>query len=185
MQHTKLDSLEVLFSEVQIQTKINEIALQLFLQFGRNEEVVLVTVLNGSMPFVVYLGFAMGRLGMDVRLESLKASSYEGIESSGKVTVANVPQTLSGKVVVLVDDILDTGRTMAQLVEMIRECDPKDLCICVLLDKPSRREVKPDIPKSKLVVGETIKDLFVVGFGLDFNGKYRFLPDICVLGLNE
>ncbi len=137
--------------------------------------IVLLCVLKGGLFFTADLARA---LSGEVIIDVIRARSYEGIESSGKVTILTEPTTsLRGKHVVVIEDILDTGRTARVLLERVRKEEPADLALCTLIDKPSRRVE----PIEADFVGFTIDDCFVVGYGLDWNERYRALPAVYVL----
>ncbi|MBI5687545.1 MAG: hypoxanthine phosphoribosyltransferase [Verrucomicrobia bacterium] len=169
------DIAEVLITEPRIHQRIATLARDI----GRcydGEEVTIITVLNGS---IVFLGELLHRLPMPTRLDSIVARSYgASTTSSGRVRTRRPWQLpLKGQHVLLVDDILDTGRTLKLIRDRIRRERPASVRTCVLLDKPTRREV--DIHAD--FTGFEIPDKFVVGYGLDFAERYRNLPYIAVL----
>jgi hypoxanthine phosphoribosyltransferase len=165
----------VLISEARIHRRVTELADEIG-QHYLNTEISIVGVLNGSM---VFLGELLHRLPMPTRLDSIVASSYHAdTTSSGRVTIhRDLRLSVRGRHVLLVDDILDTGRTLRKICARIRGEKPASLHVCVLLDKPSRRltEVRADF------VGFVIPNEFVVGYGLDYAEHYRNLPYIAVL----
>ena len=139
---------------------------------GKNP--LLVCVLKGSGPFHAEL---MKHITCDMEVDYIQVSSYSGKESTGKVVFKkDFGCDIAGRDVVLVEDIVDTGVTMASLVPVINSRKPNSVTVVTLLDKPSRRKTdfKPNI------VGKTIEDLFVVGFGLDYDEKFRNLKDIYI-----
>lgn len=140
------------------------------------DRIILVPVLTGAIVFVADLIRDMP-LTMAMRLVSV--SSYPGAttESKGASMQSALPQDLTGRHVVIVDDILDTGRTLSLLQRLIRRHNPATLRTCVLLRKDVPREVHADVE----YVGFDIPNAFVVGYGLDYNGHYRNLPDIRTL----
>jgi hypoxanthine phosphoribosyltransferase len=140
----------------------------------QGEPVTFIGVLKGSTFFLSDLG---RQITSDARFEFIRAKSYTGTGSTGKVTVTDLPQNLGDKHVVLVEDILDTGLTLANLVELVRAQKPLSLRVVVLLDKPGRRPR----PVEADLVGFTIDNDFVVGYGLDCDERFRQLPDICVV----
>ncbi|MCX7825340.1 MAG: hypoxanthine phosphoribosyltransferase [Verrucomicrobiae bacterium] len=169
------DVAEVLISQARIRRRIAALAREIARCYG-HAEVSIIGVLNGSM---VFLGELLRQLPMQTRLDSVVARSYGArTTSNGRVSIRR-PWHLSlrRKHVLLVDDILDTGRTLRRICERIRRENPASLRTCVLLDKPSRRVV----PFTADFVGFTIPDKFVVGYGLDFAERYRNLPYIAVL----
>jgi hypoxanthine phosphoribosyltransferase len=139
------------------------------------KDLVLVTVLKGGFIFGADLARA---IDLPLRVEFLSASSYgDGVASSGDVRVSLEPECpLAGCDVLLVEDIVDTGRTAARLLDLLRGHEPANLKLCALLDKPSRREVVVTIDYP----GFTIEDRFVVGYGLDHAGLHRNLPYVGV-----
>ncbi len=138
--------------------------------------VVFIPVMTGALIFAADL---IRQLPLKLSLELVAVSSYPGrtVESKGAQLASELPRDLAGKHVVVVDDILDSGRTLAMVVGLIRERGPASVRTAVLLDKKSRRvaQVQADY------VGFDIPDAFVVGYGLDYDGHYRNLPDIAVL----
>ncbi len=141
----------------------------------RGRELVVVALLNGT---VMFIGDLIRHLTQPLRLDFMGVSSYgAGTESGDLVFTKELRLDVRGRDVLLVDDILDTGRTLARVTGIIGALKPRRLKICVLLDKPSRRveKVKADY------VGFEIPDVFVVGYGLDYAEKFRNLPFVGVL----
>lgn len=135
-------------------------------------EVLLVAVLKGS---VVFLADFMRRLTIPVTIEFIRARSYQGTESQGRVEFTYLPeQTPAGKHVLVIEDIVDTGRTTAAVWSWLESRGPASLAACTLLDKPSRRET----PVALQYTGFTIDDHFVVGYGLDHEQRGREIPDL-------
>ena len=168
-------SVDVLLNEDEIDKRTSEVANELYSKYG-DEEVVFVCILKGSVFFTCDL---LKKYKGDARLEFLKASSYDGTETTGNIKL-DIPigeDKIKNKRVVVVEDILDTGYTLEYLKNYLANMNPKSLEICVLLDKVERRKANV----SADYVGFTIDDLFVVGYGLDYNEKYRNLPYIGVL----
>lgn len=166
---------KILFSEEEIKAKLKEIAKQLNDDY-KGEEVVMICVLKGSLPFFADL---IRLLDFPVEFDMVCVSSYgASAESSGTLKIkldSGVP--FEGKNVIIVEDILDTGNTLTNLLEHFKTKNPKSMKLCCMLDKPSRRirDIYADY------VGFEIPDEFVVGYGLDYNEKYRQLPYIGVL----
>jgi hypoxanthine phosphoribosyltransferase len=133
-------------------------------------------VLKGAAPFLADLARAVQ---VDATFDFVATSSYgHGSRSSGAVKlIKDLDQSIEGKNVLVVEDILDTGITLAYLRKLFQQQRPKTLRIATLLDKPSRRieEIKPDY------VGFSIPNLFVIGYGMDYAERYRNLPDICLM----
>lgn len=138
-------------------------------------ELVVVSLLNGTVMFLADL---MRNLSLPLRLDFIGVSSYgSGTESGELVFTKELRLGVRGRDVLLLDDILDTGRTLSRVLQKLRVLQPRRIRICVLLDKPSRRveKVRADY------VGFEIPDVFVVGYGLDFAERYRNLPFVGVL----
>ena len=140
------------------------------------EPVYLVGILKGSVFFMCDLA---KYLTMPVTMDFMKVSSYgDGTESSGNISIdMDLTASIEGKNVLIVEDIIDTGRTLEKLMKILGERNPKTLTMCTLLDKPSRRtqDIQADY------TGFEIDDLFVVGYGLDYAQQYRNLPYIGVI----
>ena len=142
----------------------------------KGEELFVVVILKGSMIFASDL---IRELSMPVTLDFMKASSYgSGTASSGFINIKqDLGEDISGKNVLIIEDIIDSGNTLHKLKELLRERNPKTIRICTLLDKPSRRTTPVDVEYS----GIAIPDEYVVGYGLDYNEILRNLPYIGVL----
>ena len=167
-----MEKINVLIDEEKLQHRIKEIALDIKKEYG-DSSVVFVSVLKGAVFFTVDL---MKNYDGDCTLDVVRVSSYEGENSTGNINL-KIPlkeENIKGKNVIIVEDIVYTGRTFNYLVDYINKMNPKSVKSCVMLDKPSRR-VMPFTPD---YVGFTIDDLFVVGYGLDYDEKYRNLPYI-------
>ena len=165
-----MEKINVLYDESVLANRISELADELYKIYG-DEEVVFVSVLKGAIFFTVDL---MKKYDGDCSINFVRVSSYEGENSTGNITL-KIPlkkEHVEGKNIVVVEDIVDTGRTYNYLMEYIRDMNPKSVKSCVLLDKKARRVV----PFEADYVGFSIEDLFVIGYGLDFDEKYRNLP---------
>jgi hypoxanthine phosphoribosyltransferase len=140
---------------------------------------VVVGVLKGAVIFVADLVRALDRVGASPEIESMQLSSYgPAQESSAEVYLLNdIPTDLVGRRVLLVDAIVDTGRSLAFAAALLRRCGVAGLWTCALIDKPRRRAVEVAID----FVGFSIGDVFVVGYGTDYNEKYRHLPYLGVV----
>lgn len=166
-------NLNVLINEQTIYKRIDELAKQIEKDYA-DEELICVCILKGSFPFTWELS---KRIKKDnVIFEFMEISSYgDALETSGKINVKkDISCDISGKNILIIEDIIDTGTTLSYLKEYLEAKTPKSLRIATLLSKPSRRLV--DVPVD--YVGFSIEDKFVVGFGLDFEQKYRNLPYI-------
>lgn len=164
----------VLITDEQLARRIKRMAAEIHRDY-RGREMVVVALLNGT---VMFLGDLIRHLSLPLRLDFMGVSSYgTGTESGNLVFTKELRLDVRGRDVLLVDDILDTGKTVSRVLEKLRALKPRRIKTCVLLDKPSRRleKVKADY------VGFEIPDCFVVGYGLDFAEKYRNLPFVGVL----
>ena len=164
----------VLITEGQIARRIRTLAREIERDF-RGREMVVVSLLSGTVMFLADL---MRHLNLPLRLDFMGVSSYgAGTESGQLVFTKELRLDMRGRDVLLVDDILDTGKTMSRVLPKLRALKPRRIKVCVLLDKPARRveNVKADY------VGFVIPDHFVVGYGLDFAERYRNLPFVGVL----
>jgi hypoxanthine phosphoribosyltransferase len=163
-----------LFSASVIERRIDELALAIAATVPR--DVTVVGLLKGSFMFAADLIRALDRHGLAPYVEFLQVSSY-GLEqqSSGRVKViGGMPETASGKDVLLIDDIQDTGRTLSFTADLLRSHGARHIWTVALLDKPSRRIVPFDVD----FIGFEIDDVFVVGYGIDYAERYRHLPFI-------
>ena len=164
----------VLITESQLARRIRSLARQIERDF-QGRDLVVVALLNGTVMFLADL---VRHLNLPLRLDFLGVSSYGlGTESGDLVFTKELRLNLRGRDVLLVDDILDTGKTLSRVLPKIKALKPRRIKICVLLDKPGRRvkSVKTDY------IGFEIPDRFVVGYGLDFAERYRNLPFVGVL----
>lgn len=166
---------KVLISEEQLKARIREMAEQINEDY-KGKTVTVVTVLKGGVMFSVDL---MRALDVPVEIDFMSASSYgASSKSSGTVKIEkDLDSSIEGKHVLLVEDIIDSGRTLKSLAELLRERGPASLEICTILDKPSRRVVDVDVK----YIGFEIPDEFVVGYGLDYAQKHRNLPYVGIL----
>ena len=168
------EQIKTLISEEDLQNRIAELGAQITKDY-EGEEIYLVSVLKGGAFITVDLA---KRINRPVFLEFITASSYRGTTSTGDVKVDDDKDIdIAGKNVIIVEDIVDTGRTLSVMLEIFKKKNPKSLKLCTLLDKPDRRVT----PVSVDYCGFTIPDEFVVGFGLDYDQKYRNLPYIGVV----
>jgi hypoxanthine phosphoribosyltransferase len=164
----------VLITEEQIARRVKILAREIERDF-RGRETVVVSLLSGTIMFLADL---MRHLNLPLRLDFIGVSSYgAGTESGELVFTKELRLDVRGRDVLLIDDILDTGKTMSRVLHKLRALKPRRIKICVLLDKPERRteKVKADY------VGFQVPDFFAVGYGLDFAERYRNLPFVGVL----
>ncbi|MCD8216892.1 MAG: hypoxanthine phosphoribosyltransferase [Clostridiales bacterium] len=168
----KGEKISVMYSEEQVDERIRELAAQINKDLN-GEPVKLVCILKGASFFACELA---KRLTVPVYMDFMYVSSYgNGTESSGNVRITkDLESPIEGENVLIVEDIIDSGRTLAYLSDEFRERGAKKVMICTLLSKPDRREV--DVPVD--YIGYVIPDRFVVGYGLDYAQKYRNLPYI-------
>jgi hypoxanthine phosphoribosyltransferase len=170
------DVARVLISEQQLEARVIELAQQIEADYQEADDLLLICVLKGGFVFLADLSRAIKR---PHRLDFMSISSYgSGTESSGAVRIVlDLKQDISGRHVLIVEDIIDSGHTLDYLHRNLRSRSPASLRICALLDKPSRRAM--DVPVD--YIGFNIPDEFVVGYGLDFGEIYRNFPFIAVL----
>jgi hypoxanthine phosphoribosyltransferase len=169
------DLATVLLTEAQIQRRIKALGRELKKFYG-GKEITIVTIMNGAILFTADL---VRTIDNPIRLDCIRTTSYgAGTESHGTPKLIHgLTLDLADRHVLLVDDILDTGKTLSLIASMIRGTHPASLRVCVLLDKKGRRLV----PFEADLVGFEIPDKFVVGYGLDFAERYRNLKVIGVL----
>jgi hypoxanthine phosphoribosyltransferase len=166
---------EILISEHEIQQRVAQMGRQITADF-EGSELLIIAVLKGALLFLADL---VRHIDLPVAIDFLAVSSYgAGTTSSGVVRILkDLDETIEGRNVVIVEDIVDSGRTLDYLLRMLRQRHPATLHVCTLLDKRVRREL--DVPID--YVGFEIPDAFVVGYGLDFAEYYRQLPFIGIL----
>lgn len=169
------EKINIMIPEEKVDAKIEEIGRMISEEFA-GEEVHLICILKGSIFFVCELA---KRITVPVTLDFMQVSSYGAeTKSSGVVRISkDLDEPLNGKNVIIVEDIIDSGRTLSHLVKLLAQRSPKTMTLCTLLDKPSRRVTEVDVKYT----GFQIPDEFVVGYGLDYDQKYRNLPYIGVL----
>ena len=170
------EKIRVLLSEEEVERRIQEIGEQINRDY-EGKSVHLICVLKGGVFFMCELA---KRITVPVSMDFMSVSSYgSGTESSGVVKIVkDLDEPLEGKDVIIVEDIIDSGRTLAYLMEILKQRNPRSIELCTLLDKPERR-VKKQVQVKYTCF--TIPDEFVVGYGLDYDQKYRNLPYIGVV----
>ena len=181
-----VSELQVLISREQIQQRVSEMAAQITRDFA-GQSVIFVGVLKGA---AIFLSDLARQVPLDSTFDFIGVCSYGqqdasaaatpngGWDSTGEVRLTkDVEQSMAGKNVLLVEDILDTGLTLTYIKKLLLNRQPKTLRVVALLDKPSRRKK----PMQADYVGFTIPDKFVVGYGMDYAERFRNLPDICIL----
>ena len=167
----------IVVSRDRIARRVRHLGRRIAECYASSEELTILAVLTGSLVFLADL---IRQLPLNMRVDLVSVSSYSGeaTRSRGPRFDAPIPGDLAGKDVLIVDDILDSGRTLTALTDAVAAAGPASLRICVLLAK--RRADLSDRPRADFV-GFEIDDEFVVGYGLDFDHRFRNLPDVCVL----
>lgn len=170
-----MENIKTLISKEELNKRVKEIAKQIEEEY-KEKEITFICILKGSAFFTVDLA---KEINGDVKIEFIRVSSYySGTESSGKIDMKlDLQDSIKDKNVIIIEDIVDTGRTLSYLIDYLKDKEPASLKLCVLLDKPERRthEVSVDY------TGFQIPDKFVVGYGLDVNEKYRNLPYVAYI----
>ena len=169
------EKINVLISEEEVDKKVREIAEQISADYA-GKTIHLICILKGSVMFACELA---KRLTIPVTIDFMSVSSYgSGTTSTGIVRIVkDLDEPLEGKNVLIVEDIIDTGRTLAHLIEVLKTRKPESVKLCTLLDKPERRVVPVEVDYTCF----QIPDKFVVGYGLDYDQKYRNLPYVGVV----
>jgi hypoxanthine phosphoribosyltransferase len=166
---------EVLFSKDVIEQRVRELAEEISRDYA-GEELIVVGILKGAFIFMADL---IRSFKVPCQVDFAQLASYgSGTVSSGDVVIRkDIDLPIAGRDVLIVEDIVDTGLTLSFLVETLKNRGPRSLKVCVFLDKKSRRKV----PFTADYKGFDIDDGFVVGYGLDFNEQYRYLPDVYII----
>ncbi len=165
----------ILVSEEEIVKKSAELGKQITEDYKDGQAPILVALLKGSVPFLAEL---IKHIDLDIEFDFMDVSSYEGTESIGDIKIIkDLDRSIRGENVILVEDIIDTGRTLKTVTKLMKDKGAKDVKVVTLLDKPDRRVVEIEAD----YVGFVIPNEFVIGYGLDFNQKYRNLPYVGVL----
>ena len=167
--------IEVMLSEEKVDARIKELGEQISRDYA-GKSVHLICILKGSVYFTCELA---KRITVPVTMDFMQCYSYGGdTKSSGIVRIVkDLDENIEGKEVIIIEDIIDSGRTLSHLKKLLSQRNPASLKICTLLDKPERRVVDVDVE----YVGFQIEDKFVVGYGLDYDQQYRNLPYIGVV----
>ncbi|MES2614257.1 MAG: hypoxanthine phosphoribosyltransferase [Bdellovibrionota bacterium] len=166
---------KTLFSEQQIKDRIKELAQKINQNFGSQEPLVVLIVLNGAFIFAADL---VRYLVMPTEIETICLKSYEGTNSSGVVKLLTpLSENLEGKNILIVEDIVETGRSIDFLLSQLKAKKAKKVEVCALLNKPESHEIPMQIDYSGFDIGKN----FVIGYGLDLDGRYRNLPYIAEL----
>jgi len=174
-----ISSDSLIISALEIQHRILELSNQIKADF-EGKDILVIAVLKGAFMFAADLVRKLQKLGLNVEIDFIKVSSYGSNTNSSKgVKIElDIKSSITDKNILLLDDIIDTGHTISFLCRHLESQSVRSLSTCVLLDKPHRREVDFKID----YVGFEVSDMFVVGYGLDHNERYRCLPDISHIG---
>lgn len=169
------DVKKILFSKEDIDKRCAEIADMINSEY-EGKKPLLLCVLNGALPFFANV---LTRINIPMEYDTIRVTSYSGTETTGEINIGNFNvDKIAGRDVIIVEDIVDTGRTMKALVDYFNNITtPKSVEILTLLDKPSRREVEVSVK----YIGFEVANEFVIGYGLDYNQLYRNLPYIGVI----
>ena len=173
------ETVRVLIPEDKVDERIAQLGAQISQDYA-GRQVHLIGILKGSIFFICELA---KRITVPVTMDFMSVSSYgAGTKSSGVVKlIKDLDEPINGKDVLVVEDIIDSGRTLSYLLKNLSDRQPASISLCTLLDKPERREVDVEVDYQ----GFHIPDEFVVGYGLDYDQRYRNLPYIGVLSLTE
>jgi len=170
------DVKKILVSEEQIAQRCQELAKQIDDDYKNNDRTLLVVgILKGSVPFLAEL---IKRITINIEIDFMAVSSYSGTESMGDIKIIkDLDNSIKDRDILLVEDIVDTGLTLVKLKELLYHKGAHDVKVVSLLNKQARREQEVDVD----YIGFEVENEFVIGFGLDFNQKYRNLPYVGVL----
>lgn len=173
MDYLKKFNISVQITEEQLEKRIAEMGAEITEKY-KGEKVTLICILKGSIFFTTELA---KNIKLPMNIDFMSVSSYgSGTASSGKVVIKKpLDQSIEGENVIVVEDIIDSGNTLSKLIPMLKGMNPKSITLCTLLDKPDRREAKEVVVD---YTGFVIPDKFVVGYGLDFDQRFRNLPYI-------
>ncbi len=163
-----------------LNTRVSEMGLQIEKEYASADEIILIGLLRGSVVFLADLG---RKISLDAKIDFMVVSSYgDSMNSSREVKIKkDLDEDISGKHVIIVEDIIDTGYTLEKVRDYLLLRNPASLKICTLLDKPERREVEVPVDYT----GFSIPDVFVVGYGIDYAQRYRNLPYVGKVIMNK
>ena len=166
---------EIFFPKEVVDKRVRELAAEISRDYG-GKDLLVVGVLKGAFIFMADL---IRSLTIPCSIDFVRLASYGGgSTSSGEIRFTkDLEIPIAGRDILIVEDIVDTGLTLSRLVEELKGRRPASLRVCAFIDKRERRQV----PFTADYVGFTVPDGFIVGYGLDYNEKFRFLPDVCVL----
>lgn len=166
-----MQKINILINEKRLEKRIEELGKEIERDY-EGKDIVFIGILKGSVMFMAQLA---KNIKNNMEFEFMEVASYEGKESTGKIKInKDINDSIKGKNVIIVEDIIDTGRTLTYLVEYLKQKEPKSLKIVTMLSKPSKRIMELNVD----YIGFSIDDKFVIGYGLDYNQKYRNLPYI-------
>lgn len=173
------EEVSILIEEEQVEKRVEELAEEINRDYA-GKTLHLICILKGSVFFTCELA---KYIKVPVTMDFIGVSSYgDGLKSSGYISIdRDLTMGIKGRDVIVVEDILDSGRTLSYLTHMLKKREPASLRVCTLLDKPAHRQTEVDIAYT----GFEIEDYFVVGYGLDYAQRYRNLPYIGVLNIKE
>ena len=167
---------KVVFSALELQEKINEIAKNI--NAVNNNDLVLIGILKGSYMFMSDLSRALSQIGCPHQIDFMSVSSYSDTASTGNIKIeCDLRHSITNKHIIVVEDIVDTGRTLSKLIDLLNSRKPASLRVCTLLSKPTERVVDVNVD---FLGFELNPPEFVIGYGLDYNEKFRDLPFIGV-----
>lgn len=177
---SELKQLNVMISSEQIAEKVAELGKQISNHYANSDkELILVGLLRGS---VIFMADLCRQIDKPHEIDFMTVSSYinKTTVSSGDVKIVkDLDSEIAGKDVLIVEDIIDSGRTLSKVVEILQTRNPNSIKLCTLVSKPSRREIEMEVE----FLGFEVEDRFIVGYGLDYDQKYRHLPFIGEIGL--
>lgn len=177
---SELKQLNVMISSEQIAEKVAELGKQISNHYAKSDkELILVGLLRGS---VIFMADLCRQIDKPHEIDFMTVSSYinKTTVSSGDVKIVkDLDSEIAGKDVLIVEDIIDSGRTLSKVVEILQTRNPNSIKLCTLVSKPSRREIEMEVA----FLGFEVEDRFIVGYGLDYDQKYRHLPFIGEIGL--
>ena len=170
----KSDIEKILLTEEDIAQTVNDLAERITEDY-RGKQLVIVVIMKGSLPFAADL---MRKIDLPLTVDFMQASSYGAGTTSGKLVIKrDLEEDITGKDLLIVEDIVDSGNTLSYLKKHFANSAASSVRVCALLSKPERRETDVEVE----YIGKIVPDEFVVGYGLDYNQKYRNLPYIGIL----
>lgn len=166
-----MGEINILINRTKLEKRIEEMGKQIQKDY-EGKEIIFVGILKGSVMFMTELAKCVKS---NVKLDFMDVSSYKGTESTGTITInKDIRDSIEGKEVIIIEDIIDTGRTLTYVRDYLKQKNPNSVKIATMLSKPSRRVIELEVD----YIGFEIEDKFVVGYGLDYDENYRNLPYI-------